>query len=99
MARSTDMTVEASVADEGYGRLLAAFGSALSTAIVLWAINLRCQANKDSGMAILATSAKSFRPRPSPALRPPTSLVVIESHSSASELLTHDPILFTEVIK
>jgi hypothetical protein len=49
-------------------------------------------------MTILATSAKSFRPRASPSLRQPTPLVVIESHSSASELLPQDPILFTEVI-
>src|SRR5215469_12765043 len=62
-----------------------------------WAISFRCQANKVSGVTMLATSARAFRLSALAFYGQPPALIVIEAHSLATELFSQHPILFAEI--
>ena len=62
-----------------------------------WAINFRCQANKVSGVTMLATSARASRSSALAFYGQPPALIVIEAHSLATELFSQHPILFAEI--
>src|SRR5262252_3979242 len=62
-----------------------------------WAINFRCQANKVSGVTMLATSAKSFSSQRFGLYGQSPALIVIEAHPPATELFSQHQILFAEI--
>src|SRR5215831_5042699 len=62
-----------------------------------WPISFRCQANKVSGVTMLATSARAFRPSVLAFTANLPTLIVIEAHSLATELLAKHPILLAQI--
>jgi hypothetical protein len=62
------------------------------------AINLRCHANSVSGVTIVATSFSSFRPIFFALAASPPTLVIAETHSAASDLLSQNPILLHQIM-
>src|SRR5215831_8676268 len=63
-----------------------------------WATSFRCQANKVSGVTMLATSASTSRPQRFGLYGQSPALMVIEAHSPVTELFSKRPILLAKVV-
>jgi hypothetical protein len=62
-----------------------------------YAINFRCQANKVSGVTIVATCASNFRPSIFALAARRRSLAVAESHPSITNLFSKNAIFLDEI--
>jgi hypothetical protein len=62
-----------------------------------FAISFRCQANKVSGVTIVATRASSLRPCLSFDSKPPAQ-VIVESHAAIADLLPKNSILLQKIL-
>ena len=62
------------------------------------AISFRCQANRVSGVTMVATSASTFRPNFLALAASRVTLIVVESHTRVTDLLSENAIFLDEVL-